>query len=405
MNDLSRNNRWMMLALFLWASGEGLFIFIQPIYIQQLGANPAQIGRVLALAGFGLTIAYLPGGLLADRVPRKWMLLGGWSVGIVAALMIGFAHDWRGIIPGILLYSLSAFCVPAISATIADSAGPVPLARVLTLTYAGYWAGNIISPWAGGWMARLIGMRQVYFVAAACFMASTLAVLMISHPPRPVQTRARQTPSLSSLRSGALVSLIVFGMFLAMHIGQPLAPNLLKNTAGWSVDQIGLLGSLNAAGVTLVSPLLGRWSADRKLRGLWAAQALMWTSFGLLFIGVQGLPGLVYVSFFLRSGYGACRGLTSALIAGRVAEENRGAAFGLAESSAAAAQMASPYLAGQLYGLLPTAPVVAGLALIPVGMLIAPLLLKFQLAGHKAQAGHEVDTVQVLAIEGTEQTT
>jgi len=394
-----------MLALFLWASGEGLFIFIQPIYIQQLGANPAQIGRVLALAGFGLTIAYLPGGLLADRVPRKWTLLGGWSVGIVAVLMIGFAHDWRGIIPGILLYSLSAFCVPAISATIADSAGPVPLARVLTLTYAGYWAGNIVSPWAGGWLAQLIGMRPVYFFAAACFVASTLAMLMISHPPRPAQARARQMPSLSSLRSGALVSLIVFAMFLAMHIGQPLAPNLLKNTAGWSVEQIGLLGSLNAAGVTLVSPLLGRWSAERKLRGLWAAQALMWTSFGLLFIGAQGLPGLVYVSFFLRSGYGACRGLTSAIIAGHVSEENRGVAFGLAESSVALAQMASPFIAGQLYSRSASEPVLAGLVLIPVGVLLSPLLLKSQVTKRKAQVTRDADTSQALATEGTEQVT
>jgi MFS family permease len=381
--DLSRNNRWMMLALFLWASGEGLFLFIQPIYIQQLGATPAQIGGVLALAGLGLTIGYLPGGVLADRAPRKLILIGGWMVGIVAALIMALARDWQSFIPGVLLYSLSAFCVPAISATIAENAGSVPLARVLTLTYAGYWAGNIVSPWVGGWLARLTNMRVVYLVAAACFVASTLAMLMVAHRARPAQTRAQTLPSLPTLRSGAFVGLIVFGMFLAMHIGQPLAPNLLKNTAGWSVDQIGLLGSLNAAGVTLVSPLLGRWSAERKLRGLWAAQALVWTSFALLLLGAQGLPGLVYLSFFVRGGYGTCRSLTSATIAGHVAEENRGVAFGLAESAAAAAQMASPYIAGQLYGLWPAAPVIAGLGLIPAGMLIAPLLLKVQVA-HKA---------------------
>ena len=50
--DLSRDNRLMALALFLWASGEGLFIYIQPLYVQQLGADPVQIGGVLSLAGF-----------------------------------------------------------------------------------------------------------------------------------------------------------------------------------------------------------------------------------------------------------------------------------------------------------------------------------------------------------------
>jgi MFS family permease len=397
--DLSRDNRLMMLALFLWASGEGMFVFIQPIYIQQLGANPAQIGGVLSLAGFGLAIAYLPGGILADRAPRKWVLLGGWSLGIVAALMLALARDWRGVIPGVLLYSLSAFCVPAISATIADAAGGVPLARVLTLTYAGYWAGSIVSPWVGGWLAKLTNMRTVYVVAAICYVASTVAMLMVSSRPRPTQPRAWQRPSFASLRPGIVFGVIVFAMFLTMYIGQPLAPNFLKDTAGWTIERIGLLGSLNALGVTLLAPALGRWSAERRQHGLWAAQASVWASFALLLIGARGWPGLVYASFLLRSGYGACRNLTGALIAGHVAEENRGVAFGLAETSAASAQMIAPYIAGLLYGALPAAPVLAGLALIPVGMLLSPILSRtLQGAGNMSQ-------VQLVATEKAERTT
>lgn len=376
MSDLSRDNRLMMLALFLWASGEGLFFFIQPIYIQQLGASPAQIGGVLSLAGFGLTVAYLPGGLLADRVQRKWVLIGGWSLGIVAALMMALARDWRGVIPGILMYSLSAFCVPAINATIADAAGDKPLARVLTLTYAGYSAGNIVSPWAGGWLARLTDMRTVYLAASACFVASMLAMLMVSTRPRPAPARAWQKPAWAILRPGVLMGLAVFAMFLTLYIGQPLAPNFLKNTAGWSVDRIGLLGSLNALGVTLASPALGRWSVERKQHGLWVAQGLVWLSLALLLLGARGLPGLVYIAFLLRSGYSACRSLTGALIAGQAAEENRGVAFGLAETSAASAQMVAPYLAGQLYGILPAAPILAGLAAIPLGMVISMALVR-----------------------------
>jgi len=372
--DLSRDNRLMMLALFLWASGEGLFVFIQPIYIQQLGANPAQIGGVLSLAGLGLAVAYLPGGLLADHAPRKLVLFGGWMLGIVGALAIALANDWHGVIPGILLYALSAFCVPAISSTIADAADGMPLARVLTLTYAGYWAGNIISPWIGGWLASLTSMRTVYVAAAICFAASTVVVLMISTRPSAVRVRPWQRPSAASLHFGATFGVIVFAIFLTMYIGQPLAPNFLQNTAGWPLERIGMLGSLNALGVTLIAPALGRWSAHHRQRGLWAAQALVWVSFGLLLIGARGLPGLVCAAFFLRSGYGACRSLTSALIAGQVSEHNRGLAFGLAESSVASAQMAAPYAAGLLYSTLPSAPILAGLVLIPAAMLLSPLL-------------------------------
>jgi len=301
-------------------------------------------------------------------------MLGGWGLGIVGVLLMAAARDWRGFIPAIMLYSFSAFCVPAISATIADAAGDVPLARAITLTYAGYWAGSIVSPWIGGWLARLTSMRTVYVTAAVCFAISTLVMLMVTSQPVRVRANIWQRPSGAVLRSGILLSIIVFTIFLAMYIGQPLAPNFLQNIAGWPVERIGLLGSLNALGVTLLAPALGRWATDGKLRGLLAAQALVWASLGLLLIGAQGLPGFVLAAYFMRGGYSACRNLTSAHIAGRVSAENRGVAFGLSETSVASAQMAAPYLAGWLYAIQPAAPILAGLALIPMGILLAPIL-------------------------------
>jgi MFS family permease len=372
--DLSRNNRLIALALFLWASGEGLFIYLQPVYIRQLGANPVQIGGVLALAGLALTAAYLPGGILADHVSRKAVMMSGWGLGIVGALTMAAARDWRGFIPGVMLYSFSAFCVPAINATVADSAGNVPLERALTLVYAGYWAGSIVSPWVGGWLATLVGMRAVYVAAAVCYAVSMSVMLMVTSRPARARASAWQMPPVASLRSGVYWGLIVFAIFLAMYLGQPFAPNFLQDTASWSVERLGLLGSLNALGVTLLAPALGRWSATHRRRGLWVAQAFMWMSLGLLLIGAWRMPAVVFLAFFLRGGYSACRSLTSAQIAGRVSEENRGAAFGLSDTAVASAQMAAPYIAGWLYAIRPAAPIWVGLVLIPMAMVLTSFL-------------------------------
>jgi len=37
---MSRDLKLITLALFLWGSGEGLFYYILPLYMQQLGAAP-----------------------------------------------------------------------------------------------------------------------------------------------------------------------------------------------------------------------------------------------------------------------------------------------------------------------------------------------------------------------------
>ncbi len=43
---MNRNLLLVALSLFTWGVGEGLFIYFQPIYLQQWGADPLMIGAV-----------------------------------------------------------------------------------------------------------------------------------------------------------------------------------------------------------------------------------------------------------------------------------------------------------------------------------------------------------------------
>ena len=57
----------MALALLLWGLGEGLFLYIQPLHLEELGADSVRIGTVLAAAGIARALAFIPSGALADR--------------------------------------------------------------------------------------------------------------------------------------------------------------------------------------------------------------------------------------------------------------------------------------------------------------------------------------------------
>ena len=59
------------IAMFSWGIGEGLFIFFQPIYLEQLGADPILIGTILGGFGMAMTLSHIPAGFLADRIGRK----------------------------------------------------------------------------------------------------------------------------------------------------------------------------------------------------------------------------------------------------------------------------------------------------------------------------------------------
>src|SRR5512140_211296 len=115
---MSRDIKLITLALFLWGGGEGLFIYILPLYMERLGATPSEVGAVLALAAFLTACSFIPGGSLADRFNTKSIMLGGWALGGIASLWMGLAPNWQAFVPAILVYNVSAYCIPAINSYI-----------------------------------------------------------------------------------------------------------------------------------------------------------------------------------------------------------------------------------------------------------------------------------------------
>ena len=365
---MNRDVRLIALALLLWGFGEGLFFHIQPLYMEQLGASPVQIGGLLSAMSFICAASYLPAGAVADRLPRKWVMWGGFLLGLVAVLRVGSARTWQGLIPGLLLYSLSAYCIPALNAYLAHAVGGQDLERTFTTVFAGYAAGGVLSPAVGGWLAKMTTMRSVYFAAGALFAMSAFAILQVSPQPVPVREahgrRWRAVLNRRFLRFAALVWLA----FAAMYLGFPLASNFLSDVWGHDVAWVGTLGSFQALGATGLSLLLGRLGDGRRAWGLVAGQALVWVAAGLLLLtGALPVLGLAYL---LRGAYQGSRTLIQARAGGLGGEADRGLVLGATDTTIAIAQVVAPYAAGWLYAFDPAWPLVASLALIPVVLLL-----------------------------------
>jgi len=393
---MNRDIRLISLALLLWGFGEGLFFHIQPLYIEELGADPVQIGGLLSAMSVVSAVSFLPAGALADRLPRKWVMWGGWVLGLVAVLLIGSARTWRGLIPGLLLYSLSAYCMPVLNAYLAHAVGGRNLERTFTAVFAGYAAGGVVSPAVGGWLAEATTMRTVYFAAAALFALSGLIVLWVS--PQPVPSRVEQGRRYRSLLNRRFLRFVALTWlaFVAMYLGFPLAPNFLAEVRGWDVAWIGALGSFQALGMALVAPLMGRLDGgghgretgpsrgaqtgpSRRVRGLVVGQVLVWCA-SLLLLVTGAFPGLA-LAYLLRGAYQGCRSLAQARATRLGDEAERGLLLGATETTIAVAQVVASYVAGWLYAGDPAYPFVASLALIPVALLLVAIALPRPPAG------------------------
>lgn len=392
---MNRDVRLIALALLLWGFGEGLFFYIEPLYIEQLGAAPVQIGGLVSIAAVVRLAVFLPAGIMADRLPRKWVMVGGWFVGLVGILLVGLARTWQDLIPGLLIYALSAYCIPVINAYLAHAVRGHNVAQTFTTVFAGYAAGGVISPPVGGWLAQATSMRMVYFAAAILFAISTLCVMQVS--PQPVQARSDRTRRWHALLNRTFLRFAIFVclLFAAMYIAFPLASNFLKDSGGWSIARIGALGSFQAVGTALLNPFLGHLndggtrqhdSEDRGTplnrratkkgyshltpgRGLLVGQTLVWIS-AFILLQAATFPALA-LSYLLRGAYQGCRSLTQAQATTMASDEDRGLLLGATETTIAAAQVLAPYAAGWLYASDPSYPLVASLVLIPVTVLVS----------------------------------
>jgi MFS family permease len=261
---MSRDLKIITFALFLWGCGEGLFFYIMPLYMQQLGATPPEVGAVLGLAAFLAACSFIPGGLLADRFDAKKVMIWGWAIGAVASLGMGLATTWQWFVPWILIYNVSAYCIPAINTYVVEASGDLPLEHTITVTFAGYAAGSIISPFIGGRLSATLGTAPLFIIGAIIFGLSFLLVLSVnSHAPHLNYAKQRDhslRQQLTRLRPLTLTYLRLFFVFFAAIIGTILPANFLA-TLRWKIDEVNSLAG-TAARHRRVSASRWRWAAS-----------------------------------------------------------------------------------------------------------------------------------------------
>ncbi len=351
------------IAMFAWGLGEGLFIYFQPIYLQELGADPILIGTILGGFGLAMTISHIPAGYLADRIGRKPLMVAAWCTGATATWVMALANSLPVFVIGLFLYGLTMFVMSPLQSYLTAARGNLSVGRVITLISAGFNLGVVIGPWLGGRIGDQFGMRQTYFIAAIIFLLSTIIISFIrSQPvekPAPSDGGKRWFFSPRYLVYMAVIFLAIF----AMYLPQPLTPNFLSNQGGYDLTQIGLLFSVSSIGVVVMNLVLGSLPARS---GFLLGQTAV-AAFTLILWWGSGLPWY-FVAFFMLGGYKTARTLGMAQVRELVPSAKMGLAYGLAETVGGTAVILAPLIAGYLYVYDPTLMYAIGLGLILVSI-------------------------------------
>ena len=353
-------------SLFTWGIGEGMFIYFQPIYLQQLGASTMTIATVFSAFGLAMMLAHIPAGYLADRVGRKPIVIAAWTSGLIATWIMALARTLPVFIVGVLFYGLTAFVSAPLNSYVTAARGKLSPVRAMTLMSASFNLGAVLGPISGGWIGERYGLHLVYMISACIFIVSTGILLFIRPQPRDEHDPAAPPVKLwTNTRFMTLVGIVCVAMFV-MYLPQPLTPKFLQNERGLSLESIGLLGSVGSFGNAALNLILGQFAART---GFLLAQASVAFFSLILWTGMR-VPWYA-LGYFLLGGYRSARSFIYAQARPLVHPAQMGLAYGVAETFSSLAMTLAPLLAGVLYTREPIIVYPISLGLIGVVILIS----------------------------------
>ena len=169
---MSRDLILVALSLMTWGLGEGMFLYFEPLYMQQLGASPVMIGGILGGVGIAMTLSYLPAGYISDRLGRRPLLRLAWLLGVSATWIMALSRSLPVFVLGIILYGATAFVVVPLNSYITAARGKWSVGRALTIISASFSLGAILGPLIGGWIGEQVGLQRTFLVAAIIFIFS-----------------------------------------------------------------------------------------------------------------------------------------------------------------------------------------------------------------------------------------
>jgi MFS family permease len=153
-------------------------LYYGPFIIYDLGATASILGFIGFASIMALAAVQFPGGYLADRYGRRW-LISTLTFGVAFSYVFYvFAPSWEWILVGAVIGNVCLLYQPALMAMISDSTSPEKRGMAFSLTTL---IGNVATtpaPIVAGIIVtvftRAIGMRIAYSIVVILFLAAAI---------------------------------------------------------------------------------------------------------------------------------------------------------------------------------------------------------------------------------------
>jgi MFS family permease len=265
-----RNYRLLFFGQMISICGVWMQSTAQGWLVLRLSDSTFWLGMIAAAQSLPVLLLSLPAGTIADRVPKRRLLLTTQSIAMGSALLLavltftGLVEVWHVLLLALLTGSASAFENPARQAFTIELVGREDLLPAIALDSMMFNGARIIGPAFAGIIAALVGEAPAFLFNGLSFSATIAGLLMMRLPPFTPPAEQRRAGQLREgiayIRSDTrvrllLLQLAVFCTFCLAYI--PLLPSFARDVLGGDAATFGAIASTNAAGALVAAVMIG----------------------------------------------------------------------------------------------------------------------------------------------------
>jgi len=315
-------------------------------------------GRLMAIFLWIYALMSPMAGLIADRVNRKWLIIGSLAVWSGVTMAMGYSTSFDQLYALRALMGVSeALYIPAGLSLIADYHRGNTRSLAVGLHLSGLYLGQALGGF-GATVAHEYSWQQTFHLFGLIGIVYSVVLVFFLKDIRinaPAQKRMTLAEGFNSVKNslgvifGTMSFWVVLFYFAAPSFPgwavKSWMPTLFSSTLGIDMAIAGPMATITIAGSSLISVILGGMMADRWMRV---------NIKGRIYTGAIGLSMMVPALIFLGYGTGYFSVLGGAILFGL--------GFGMfdANSMPILCQFVSPRHRAAAYGLMNMAGISAG---------------------------------------------
>jgi MFS family permease len=320
-----------MIGTWMQMSAQGFLVF-------ELTRSTAYLGYVGFAAGLPSLLLMLYGGVVADRVPRRNLLLITQSAMMLLAFVLaaltftGLVQPWHIVLLALLLGTANAFDAPAAQAFVFELVEREDASNAIALNATLMNLATVVGPTVAGLTYAAFGAAWCFTINGVSFLGVLTALLLMRLMRRDAPRRTQS--ALEQVKEGLRYTFtqpLLLNLLAAAGVGIVFVATYATLLPAWSVEVLGgnaatngLLQSARGAG-SLVAALMLAAVGHQGRGGRWLTiGTVAYPALVLVFTAVRTLP--LAVVALIGVGWGGIVLYTSAntLIQAQVPDAFRG---------------------------------------------------------------------------------